>query len=65
LLSHYDGVYEDEYIKIFYAKQKVKKWIKRMLYLKSKRYKTLWKISEYYTKVKYHPDHILQYVEFD
>jgi hydroxymethylpyrimidine pyrophosphatase-like HAD family hydrolase len=44
---------------------KIQRWYKRMKYLKSKRLIILWRIAEYYSKQKYKPENILNYINLE
>lgn len=44
---------------------KITQWYKRIKFLHSNRYKTLWKIAEYYTSKKYSPENVLKYLCLD
>ncbi len=52
-------------IKRYLNRFKIKNWLRRMLFLKSERYKILWRIAEYYTKKKYSPENALKYLNLD
>ena len=57
-LRYYKIYCDNEYkIKLYYIKQKLNRKLYN-LYKLRKNLKTLWKIAEYYTKIKYHPKNI-------
>ncbi len=44
---------------------RIQQWMKRIIYLKSNRFKVLWKIAEYYIAKKYSPINALKYIDLD
>jgi hypothetical protein len=56
---------DKEKIKQYLNIIKITSWYKRMLYLKSKRMKILWRIAEYYTAKKYSPANVFKYLDLN
>ena len=54
--------YNKKEIKKYLSILCITQWYKRMKYLRSARYKILWRIADYYTARKYAPENILKYI---
>ena len=65
--KYFKDINADDKLKIsrYLNEYKLHNWLKRMLFLRSARYKALWRIAEHYTKKKYSPDNALKYLNLD
>ena len=52
-------------VKRYLLGSEIKNWLKRMLFLRSKRFNVLWKIAEFYTIKKFSPKNVLKYITLD
>lgn len=62
---HNINTYDKEKISKYLSILKITNWYKRMKFLKSNRFKILWKIAKYYTQIKYSPNNILNYLDLE
>ena len=67
ICKYFKYIYINDKLEIsrYLTRYKLHSWLKRMLFLRSARYKALWRIAEYYTRMKYSPANALKYLNLD